>query len=135
MKSGSGKHETSPTPDPTKSISTSTQTCSPAAQAILWMLEGNRSEDIAQALRAKFPDEEPTALLNAAADHFATVAQADPLVIRGFCLEALREMYRRMVDVGDYAGALKALKELMAYATKCSVPPTDDPPPQDAPPA
>lgn len=94
---------------------------------MLWLLEGNRTEDVAQAIAARFPGEDPAKLLHAAGDHFATVAGADPLVIRGWCLEALREMYRRMVDIGDYAGALKAIKELMAYAKQCSAPVANQP--------
>lgn len=58
------------------------------------------------------------------------MAQADRTVIRGWCLEALREMYRRMVDIGDYAGALKAIKELMHYANKCSSTDQDEQPRQ-----
>jgi hypothetical protein len=92
------------------------QPADPLAQTILWLIEGNRVDDVSQALRAAYPGADPAALVARAADHFATIAQADPTVIRGWCLESLREMYRRMVDVGDYAGALKALRELMQYA-------------------
>ena len=91
-------------------------------------MEGNRAEDIAQALANRFPNEDPAKLLSHAADHFATVAEADPLVVRGFCLEALRELYRRCFDIGDYQGALKAVKELMAYAKGCSSPPPPEEP-------
>lgn len=108
-------------------------TSDPKAQTILWLLEGNRAEDIAQAIAKTFPDQDPAALLNAAGDHFAAVAQADPLVIRGFCLEAYRELYRRCFDIGDYQGGMKAVKELMAYATKCSAPPLDELPPLESP--
>jgi hypothetical protein len=92
------------------------------------MLEGNRAEDIVQAIRTTYAEENPEQLINAAGDHFATVGEADTSVIRGWCLEAYREMYRRMVDIGDYAGALKAIKELMAFANRCSAPPNKTPP-------
>lgn len=44
--------------------------------------------------------------------HFEEIADADPKVIRGWCLEAFQELYRRMMTIGDYANALRAVKEL-----------------------
>ena len=52
------------------------------------------------------------------------VADADPDVLRGWCFEAYRELYRKMVDVGDYKGAIAAIKELSREAAK--QPRTDD---------
>jgi hypothetical protein len=76
------------------------------------MLEGNRTADIIEAANGKFPDENPKKLIQAATDHFQTIALADTAVIKGWCFEAYRELYRRMVDVGDYKGAIAAIKEL-----------------------
>lgn len=91
-------------------------------------MDGNRSEDVAGAIKANYPTADAGDLIQKAGDHFSTVALADPVVIRGWCLEALREMYRRMVDIGDFANALKAVKELMSYSKQqCSSPPEDQP--------
>ncbi len=89
------------------------------------MLEGNRCEDVAEAIKANYPSADPGELIQKAGDHFGTVARADASVIRGWCLEAYRETYRKMVDIGDFANALKAIKELMNYAKQCSEPPQD----------
>src|SRR5690242_20058871 len=97
------KHELKPTP-------------SALSQTIVWMLEGNRAEDITEAIKNSFPHEDPAALINAAGDHFATVAEADNGVIVGWCLEAYRELYRRMVAIGDFPGALRAVKELLNFS-------------------
>lgn len=99
------------------------------------MLEGNRSEDVAEAIKANYPGVDPGQLIQKAGDHFSAVARADASVIRGWCLEAFRETYRKMVDIGDFANALKAIKELMNYAKQCSEPPQDqtDDSPSDEP--
>jgi hypothetical protein len=63
-----------------------------------------------------YPDENPDELVRAAIAQFETTARADVNVIRGWCLEAYRELYRRMIEIGDYPGALRAVKELLKYA-------------------
>ena len=85
-------------------------------QTLIWLIEGIREGDIRQALRTAYPKANPDALLNQAADHFQTVAEADPEVVRGWALEAFRELYRKMYEIGDFTGALRAAKELLKYA-------------------
>jgi len=79
---------------------------------LLWLIEGQRTEDIRHAATERFPRHNAEKLLAEATDHLATVANADTTVIKGWCFEAYRELYRRMVDVGDYKGAIAAIKEL-----------------------
>jgi hypothetical protein len=33
-------------------------------------------------------------------------------VRRGWCLEALRNLYNKLLETGDYAGAIRAVKEI-----------------------
>jgi hypothetical protein len=40
----------------------------------------------------------------------------DPQKIRGWCVEATRFLYQRMVEIGDFAGALRAVKTLSDLA-------------------
>jgi len=76
---------------------------------------------VAEAIAAAFPHENPKTLIAAAGQHFATVAGSDPDVIHGWSLDAVRHLYRRMVEIGDFSGALKAIKELnQLTARKCS---------------
>ena len=79
---------------------------------LLWILEGNRTPDIVEAITEAFPGSNPAALIKSAMDHLAKTADSDTDIIKGWCFEAYREMYRRMVDVGDYKGAIAAIKEL-----------------------
>lgn len=83
----------------------------------MWLLEGNAEIDIREAIAAKFPDEDGALLLVAAMDHLQAVGNADKSVIRGWCLEAYRELYRRMLDIGDYNNAAKIVKELMRLSS------------------
>lgn len=104
--------------------SNSTPTCEPPAEpttpshitpldeVIGWLIEGNRDCDIREAIRTKWPDTEPDALQLAAAAHFRAVATCEPEIVVGFAIEAYRDLYRRMVKIGDFAGAGKAIKEL-----------------------
>jgi fructose-specific component phosphotransferase system IIB-like protein len=68
-------------------------------------------------------------LIDRAVAIFRATADADTTVIRGWCLEAYRELYRRMVAIGDFAGALRAVQSLLKYADSHASPEPDEPPP------
>ena len=98
--------------DPPEQKTTDLATADPAGQVFLWLIEGQRTEDIVRFMRESFPSCDPDQLLAAATARFEIVADADTKVIKGWCFEAFRELYRRMVDVGDYKGAITVIKEL-----------------------
>jgi len=86
-------------------------------QVLKWVLDGQSRADIVEAVEKHFPGEEPGALLAAVMIAFETTAanfNAD--VVAGWCFEAYRDLYRRMVDTGDYAGAMKAAKLMLELA-------------------
>ncbi len=101
-----------PAQNPGKSQSITQKKCDPVEQTILWLLEGNRTPDIVEAIKENHPGDDPEKTIKAALAHFAEVGEADTTIIKGWCFEAYRELYRRMVDVGDYKGAIAAIKEL-----------------------
>lgn len=86
----------------------------PIDEVIAWLIEGHRDADIRAAIKEKWPEHDPTQLQLAAAEHFRRAAQCEPQIIVGFAIEAYRDLYRRMVKIGDFAGAAKAVKELVA---------------------
>ena len=49
-------------------------------------------------------------------EHLANVGAADPQVIDGWCFESARDLYQKMVEVGDFANALRAIKEIHRLA-------------------
>lgn len=97
------------------------QTAAARNQVIVWLLEGQRAEDIARAFPDSFPTADLERAITEASDHFETIARADLGVLRGWCLDAFRELYRRSLEVGDHAGAIRAVKELMQYATTAPI--------------
>ena len=95
-------------------------------QTIVWLLEGIRLADIKAALARSWPDADIEALWADAAEQFEQTANADTVILRGWCLEAYRELYRRSVEIGDFPAAMRAVKELMSYSLKCSQMPEPD---------
>ncbi len=53
------------------------------------------------------------ALIQEAIANLEAMAQEPPDAITGFALCATRELYRRMLETGDYVGALRAVKQLL----------------------
>ncbi len=50
--------------------------------------------------------------LNKAFDNLINASKIDQNIKLGWCIEAGRELFRQMTAIGDYPGALKALKEV-----------------------
>jgi len=85
----------------------------PAPVAVLqWLVSGASEHDIVEALRAKYPDADARQTLAAVREHLAAEGQPQPDALRGWVLVSLRELYRRMLEVGDFDGARKVLKNI-----------------------
>lgn len=48
----------------------------------------------------------------AAVARLGEAAESDPTIVLGFCIEATRGLYARMVEIGDFTSALRAVKQL-----------------------
>lgn len=77
---------------------------------IEWITRGYGERDLAAAIAEYFPDESAEALIGQAAEHFIRAGEADKTMIRGWCIEAYRNIYQRSLDMGDYTNALAAVK-------------------------
>jgi hypothetical protein len=55
-------------------------------------------------------------LLLSAIEKIRESNEIDPQTVIGFCFEGTRDLYRRMVEIGDFPGALRALKQLAQFA-------------------
>ena len=82
-------------------------------QTIKWLLSGATHFDILEAIHSSYPDDDPAKLILAAMLHFETAGKFDPTVVVGWCFAATQDLYRRMVDIGDYPGALRAVKQML----------------------
>jgi len=90
----------------------------PKGQVIAWLLDGRRDEDILADLTIYFPDVRAKAVLAEVVEHFEAIATGDKTVLVGWAIEALRDLYRRMIEAGEFEGALRAVKELAALVGK-----------------
>lgn len=120
LKSGAGNDETSPADQASKSANSGEIKCSrpPLQQVIKWLVEGHSDGDILEAVAQHFPDESADKLIEAGLDEIALASKVDHEVIAGWCLMARRELYRRMLEIGDFAGALKATEKIESLVYK-----------------
>lgn len=81
-----------------------------------WLLEGHDERQIAEALGEQFPQADHAQAFSLAMQHLADVATADPAVIRGWALEALRHIYQKAIAIDDLGAAVRAIKELTRLA-------------------
>lgn len=81
-----------------------------------WILAGHSEYDIMEAAAQAFPAADLTTMLRTAANRVAASANPNYEFVLGFAIEATRDLYRRMVEIGDFTGALRALKQLHDFA-------------------
>jgi hypothetical protein len=84
----------------------------PLRQVVGWILGGNTEADVLDAIGKQWPAEKARPLIVKAISEIAKAGEPDAVLIRGFCLEGTREVYRKCVEVGDHATALRALRQL-----------------------
>lgn len=67
-------------------------------------------------MQEKYPDVDAVELLGKAAEQLKKSARPDPEALLGFIFEGLRACYAGMFRIGDFDGAIRALKELKKMA-------------------
>lgn len=82
------------------------------SESIKLTLEGNSEADIREWLAGTYPDIKANKVLKQIPEYLKEKAREDKEVVLGFCIESARELYRNLVKIGDFTGALKALQEL-----------------------
>jgi|GEM_PF-6476733 len=104
-------------PQDETSASTSLATCDDATaveQVAKWILTGARDADVLEAIAATWPERDALALVMQAITQLKASANVDRDTVRGFVFEARKDLYRQMREIGDFAGALRALKDISA---------------------
>ena len=87
-------------------------------QAVEWILGGQTEADIREAIAENFPAAIANDLIMGAMEQFEKSAHFARDVTIGFCFQATRDLYRRMVEIADYPAALRAIKQLLEMAEK-----------------
>ncbi len=77
-----------------------------------WIINGHTEHDIIAAIRHHWPRRDARKLIGDAMVKITQAGQVAPETLRGWVFEAYRDLYRRMLEIGDYAGALAAVKEI-----------------------
>jgi hypothetical protein len=94
-------------------------------QVVKWILAGQMTFDIVGACKQHFPGADPGKLILGAMMYFDRQADYDSRLVNGWCFEASRELYRRMIEAGDYTGALRAVKQIQGMTGAANVPKDD----------
>ncbi len=87
----------------------------PTAEQIIqvktWIIEGQQAGDILESIAENYPKQTPRILLSAVFDELSREsAEINEDLVRGFLLNAYRELYRRAFEINDFGSALAALR-------------------------
>jgi len=85
-------------------------------QVRVWILQGATEHDIIEATAEKWPNTKARPVIVTVMNDIAKTANFNPDAIMGWCIESTRYVYQRMVEIGDFPGALRAVKQLSDYA-------------------
>jgi hypothetical protein len=85
-----------------------------------WILAANDERDIREAIHKEYPDANESAVLAAAVKELEAIGNESPDFTRGWALAATRELVRKMIEVGDYANAMRGIKQVAELAGKGS---------------
>ena len=84
----------------------------PALVVIDWLLTGASEQQIREALSEKYPDVNASEVMVEVQTQLQAAGRPNTDAVKGWALMAYRKIYQQMLQIGDYAGALKAVKEI-----------------------
>ena len=80
-------------------------------QVKTWIIEGQQAGDILESIAEHYPKQTPLLLLTAVFEDLANEsASINQDLVKGFLLNAYRELYRRAFEINDFNSALSALR-------------------------
>ncbi len=85
-------------------------------QVVRWVVSGATEYQIVESIRATWPEQDAAPLIVEALADITRNGELDKKLIRGFCFESARDVYRRAVEAGDFGSALRALKQIEGLA-------------------
>lgn len=95
-------------------------------EVFLWIVQGQTEGHIVEAIAAKWPDQDSRPLIVAALQQVEKAGDVNARLTKGWCIEAYRELHRRLVEMGDYAAAVRAVAKINEISS--SAPPEPDGP-------
>jgi hypothetical protein len=103
-------------PLPAELVKKGPTNCPQLHQILQWVVDGNDEHDVREAIADKFPGMDADAAIAEIVAYLSEAGQASGDVVRGYCLEAYRKLYSRMVSIGDFANAARVIKELSKFS-------------------
>lgn len=85
-------------------------------RVIRWIVNGASEHQVCQEIAEAWPTTDARPLIVQAMTKIAENAQASPELVRGWCFEATREVYRLALATGRLSVALRAVKQLSDLA-------------------
>lgn len=79
-------------------------------------MESQDLHSIREALAKLYPDENPDRAITAATNNFVALSRTPHDALLGWALASTQDLHRRMLETGDFAGALAAVKQVAALA-------------------
>lgn len=90
-------------------------------QVLKWVISGASDAEITEAVQQQWPDANVNELLAMASTRLRQAAKTNPKNILGWSMLATKMLYQKMVDIGDFSGALKAAKQLSELANQKTI--------------
>lgn len=89
-------------------------------QVLTWILQGNSEHLIVEAIESTWPGEAARPLILGAFRQVAANAELTRDTLADWCVESMRFLYQKQVEIGEYGGAMRAVRELAAMAGRRS---------------
>ena len=96
-------------------------------QVLTWILEGNSEHLIREAVESTWPGEDAKPLIVATLRHVGESAELTRATAEDWAIEALKFLYQKQVEIGEFGGAMRAVRELAAMAAKRQTKVTEQP--------
>jgi len=87
-------------------------------QVLKWVLSGASDAEITEAIAAAYPNANAAQLLTETTKELRDAARINPKLVLGWSLLSTKFLYQKMVEIGDFTGALRATKQLTDLANK-----------------
>lgn len=92
---------------------TATTNAAKVHQVLTWLLEGNSEHSIREGIAKNWPAEESQPLILSALAALEESGKRPHAEVQNWCFEATRFVYQKQIEIGEYAGAMRAVRQLL----------------------
>ena len=89
---------------------------------VRWICSGHNLPDIHEAISEKIPGTNPQELIKQAMQQISESGRVPDDIIKGYAFESYKMLQSKMMEIGDFQGAMKAVKEIVALTKRESRP-------------